>query len=283
VSLFSAYQVGSWQWARLGGFASNAFDAFPEGELKANDDGKLSGDGKFLVLSDRVALARDGIVAREPDALVNAPIFDPNWEIARAPGSPVPGDPLWIGTAGDAAWWWTGSVLAWQNRRDGSSAAFLPWSGEVPSACAADGSGLWVGGKHGLRYLDPSDATSYGGFIRAPFGNEATSAGDPNAKKLTDAVFAWRFADADKAGADGGLMVASIFSTLGLQLPQTAAELATAGTPVTDELRFGDVIVTPKSAAIYLGNGITVEVRNGRVQNGDIWGVSKASVRRFAG
>jgi hypothetical protein len=286
VSLFTAYQIGAWQWEKLGGFASNAFDAFPDGELKATEEGKLAGDAKFLVLSDRVALAEDGIVAREPDALVNAPIYTRNWEIGRQTACSIPGDGLWMGVAGDDAWWWNGVSLVQQNRRSGQFAAYLPWSdpGMVPSCFAADDEGLWIGSNHGLRLLDPAkpdEKLGYAGFVRAPFGSAAASTTDLTAKKLSDAVFAWRFAEAEKAGADGGLMVASIYSTLGLQLPQTAPGLMESGVAVGDELRFGDVLLTEKSAAVYLGNGVTVEVRGGRVQNGELWAFPRALVRRF--
>src|ERR1044072_9458336 len=74
VSLFTAYQVGAWQWEKLGGGASNALHALPDGELKITEEGRVTGDAKFFVLSDQVGLAEDGIVAREPDALASIPI-----------------------------------------------------------------------------------------------------------------------------------------------------------------------------------------------------------------
>jgi len=286
VSLFTAYQVGSWQWAELGGFASNAFDAFPDGTLKATPDGRIASDAKFLVLSDRVSLAPDGVVAREPDMLLAEPVSKRDWQSSRLVAAAVPGDSLWFGASADCAWWWNGSALVQQNRQSGQFFAYLPWAGVVdfrPHCFAVDGSGVWVGSNSGLSFLDPSKpdaASGYGGFLRVPFGVAAPSSAD--AKKLSDAVFAWRFATSDKAGKDGGIMVASIFSIYGLKLPETAAELEHAGSPVTDQIRFGDVILTDKAAAIYLGNGATVEVRGDRVQNGDIWAFPKAIVRRFA-
>ncbi len=287
VSLFTAYQVGAWQWVKLGGFASNAFDAFPDGELLAGEDGKLAEGTHFLVLSDRVGLTQDGIVAREPESLVNAPVFEPNWETARVDGANVPGDPLWFGAAGEDAWWWNGTALTQQNRRSGKYCAYLPWAGTgefTPHCFAASSRGLWVGSSRGLRLLDPvnpDEKQGFAGFIRMPFGDDAAKAPDPNIKKLTDAIFAWRFATADKAGDDGAVMVASVFSTLGIQVPQTIGGLRNAGNQVTDEIHFGDVIVGTNSAAIYLGSGTTVEVRGDRVQNGDVWAFPKAVVRRF--
>jgi hypothetical protein len=282
VSLFTAYQVGAWQWAKLGGFASNALDAFPDGELKITDEGRLAGDTKFLILSERVALAEDGIVAREPEAIAAVPIYDRNWAIARMPAATVPGDGLWFGASVSDVWWWNGKALIQQRRTDGTSAAWLPWTrkGTVPSAFLTDPNGAWVGTNFGLVFIAASGEQN-SGFVRAPFGIEAAPTSDSNAKKLADAVFAWRFSDAERAGADGGAMISSIFSVLGVSLPQTAGELSKAGSPVTDELRFGDVIFDGGSAAFYLGNGITVEVKNGRVQNGDVWSHANATVRRF--
>lgn len=285
VSLFTAYQVGAWQWEKLGGFASNALDAFPDGELKVTEEGRIAGDTKFFVLSERVALASNGIVAREPESLAAVPIYDQSWEIARYPAATIPGDALWFGSSADRVWWWNGTALVEQTRPGEAYSAYLPWSDSAmtPSSFVADDEGLWVGSNKGLRRLTPGtpdEALGYAGFVRVPFGVEATSSSDPNAKKLSDAVFAWRFAGVDKAGADGGLMIASIYSVLGVQLPTTATELAKAGTPVKDELRFGDVLISSSSAALYLGNGITVEVRGGRVQNGEIWSLGSPIVVR---
>ncbi len=279
VSLFTAFQVGEWQWVRLGGFASTALDAFPDGELQADEEGKIAADAKFLVLSDRIGLADDGVVLREPEAILNAPIYKDNFEISRSLPNAVPGDSLWFGAGGTSAWWWTGAALVRQDRLSKESTAYLPWLGNEPSAFAADSNGLWVGAKSGLSFVDPSRASP--GFIRVPLAEESNTAADANAKKLTDAIFAWRFADASKAGDDGGVMVASVYSVLGLKLPESAAEQMRSGTPVTDELRFGDVLLTPKAGAIYLGNGVTVEMRGGRVQNGELWTLGKRTVRRF--
>lgn len=276
VSLLTAYQVGAWQWVKLGGFATTAFHAFPQGELTASPDGRIVSAPQFVVLSDRIALAENGVVAREPGSLVQAPLYTPNWALKRGPASPAPGDALWFGAGGEAAWWWNGTALVRQDRSTGESSAFLPWAhGEfAPTAFAADGTGVWVGSVRGLVHLDPS-AAEYGYFVRVRFGAEANSTAE-----LTQAVFAWRFAGADRAGDDGGRMVASAFSAVGLSLPTTARELQTAGSPVRGDLRFGDVLATPKSAAIYLGDGITVELRDGKVQNGQLWGWRGAALRR---
>lgn len=283
VSLFTAYQVGAWQWEKLGGFASTAFDAFPEGELVANEDGRLAAAAKFIVLSDRIALAPDGVVGKEADSLVSVPLFRPNWQSVRTAATPPPGDSLWMGASLDDAWWWTGSALVHVDRKTGRPTGYLPWIDPAmkPTCFAASGGGLWIGSNRGLRFLDPvrvDPKLGFAGFIRV---GAAPESGNPVVKRLTDAVFAWRFVEADKAGADGGVMVASAFSAVGLQLPQTARGLMEAGTPVVDELRFGDVLVKPDGAAIYLGNSATVEVRGGRVQNGEIWAYQGCSVRRF--
>lgn len=276
VSLVTAYQVGAWQWVKLGGFATTAFHAFPEGELTAGADGRIISAPKFVVLSDRIALAEDGVVAREPGSLLDAPLYAPNWALKRSPASPAPGDALWFGTGGASAWWWNGTALVRQDRSTGESLAFLPWAhGEfAPTAFAADPSGIWVGSARGLVHLDPSSA-DYGDFVRVRFGAEANSTA-----ALTQAVFAWRFAGIDRAGEDGGRMVAGAFSAVGMKLPTTARELQTAGEPVKGDLRFGDVLATAKAAAIYLGDGITVELRDGKVQNGQLWGWRGAALRR---
>ncbi|HTQ11469.1 MAG TPA: NlpC/P60 family protein, partial [Fimbriimonadaceae bacterium] len=155
-------------------------------------------------------------------------------------------------------------------------------AGSAPSAFALQGDGLWIGSEQGLLFLDPAKPdpeTGFGGFVRVPFGVPAPT--DPASRRLADAIFAWRFASADKAGKDGGAMVASVFSAFGLKLPEAAAELKRTGEPVTGEIQFGDVILTDKSAAIYLGNGTTVAVKGNRVENGDIWAYPNAVVRRF--
>src|SRR5207248_1731041 len=136
--------------------------------------------------SDRIALAEDGIVAREPESLMNVPIFAKGWDAARLESASVPGDALWFGAAGDNAWWWTGSALVNQNRRSGQYAAYFPWvdSGIAPRAFAADSGGIWIGSNQGLRHLDPikPDAQGFAGFLRAPLDAQPVTL-DPAAKK----------------------------------------------------------------------------------------------------
>lgn len=282
VSLFTAFQVGGTQWIGNGGVASTALDAFPEGELVADENGRLADSGKYMVLSDRVGLTEDGIVAREAGSLIHAPLLSQNWEIARQPSGVATGDSLWFGATDANAWWYNGTALVSQNIASGELCAYMPWLVESSPTCfATSETGVWIGSEKGLRFIADNSLEKTAGFVRVPFGIEATASGDLTAKAMTDAVFAWRFADKERAGIDGGKMIASIFSAAGVKLPQTAAELMEAGRPVTDELRFGDVLLTQKAAGFYLGDGITVQLRGDKVGNGEIWGWPTAKVRRY--
>ncbi len=281
VSLLSAYQVGGSQWISQGGVATTALDAFPDGEIVADESGKIAASSKFFILSDRIAVAEDGIVARESDALLSAPVMKSQWETTRV-GSPASvGDALWFGATERYAWSWNGQALVSQSRATGEVAAFFPWEDvETPSCFAVGSTGLWVGRNSGIRRVAPDEPSETGGMILVKLDQENNLLPDSIKQKLTAALFGWRFADTAKAGDDGAKMVAGVFSSVGITLPTSSQELQEAGKPVRGDLQYGDLLIGPNRCAVYIGNGSTVELRAGKIGNGSVWSWSKAMVRR---
>lgn len=88
-----------------------------------------------------------------------------------------------------------------------------------------------------------------------------------------------------KDGCDCSGFVSQAFKEIGVALPRHSQDIGRAplGTIVTDELRYGDVLVfpNPKHVAIYVGNGRTAEAMSGGVGYGTISRRRLAVVRRF--
>jgi hypothetical protein len=88
-----------------------------------------------------------------------------------------------------------------------------------------------------------------------------------------------------KDGCDCSGFVSQAFKEIGISLPRHSQDIGRApiGTIVTDELRYGDVLVfpNPKHVAIYVGNGRTAEAMSGGVGYSTISRRRLAVVRRF--
>lgn len=291
VSLFTAYRFENNRWLKRGGFASNALDIEPTGELNVAEDGKIPTESKFKTLSESVGFDANGVSAIEGGKLLDAPLFVDAWETTRhdlpawmaEAGRP---DPLWFQAAGEDAWWWTGGVLMRQNRTTGKANAFLPWNDAqmIPNAFLADGAGLWVASNVGVRRVDLTDADKtlgYGGFVSVPLGADTERTNDKNADKLVRELYRWRFATPDLAGKDGSRMISEAYKSVGITLGASSRGILDSGSSVHDELKIGDVLSSAKGFAVYIGNGKTVEMKDGVVKNGNVWSRPFASVRRF--
>ncbi|MCC7231290.1 MAG: hypothetical protein IT203_12930 [Fimbriimonadaceae bacterium] len=293
VSLFTVYRNQKDRWTRIGGFASNALDVEPVEGLNVGADGKIPASARFTLVSQTADLDGEGIVAIEGDSLLSAPIFKSDWETSRkplpdpfaAPGRP---DSLWLQAAGPNMWWWTGNVLLSQNRTTGEARAFLPWNDPqmLVNDILADSGGVWLATNVGVRRLElatPERPLGFGGFVAVPLGIASEKPPTKDVEKLVKELFRWRFATPDLAGKDGAKMVGEVFRTLDIALPDSATGILASplGKAIVDEIRVGDVIASPKGLAVYIGNGKTVEMRDGIVKNGDVWSRPFATVRRF--
>lgn len=88
-----------------------------------------------------------------------------------------------------------------------------------------------------------------------------------------------------KDGCDCSGFVKGVFAAFGINLPRHSQDMGQCeiGDVVTDELRFGDVLVypSPKHVAIYIGGGKTIEAVRGGVGYSNVWRRDRAVVRRF--
>ena len=294
VSLFTVYKLDGNRWSNAGGFASNAFDVEPEQGLSVGEDGKIPAEATFRVVSETVDFDTTGVAAIEGANVLDAPLFTENWATGRHPlpgwfGEPVRPDPLWVQVQGDNLWMWNGSALVRLSRTKSDSTAYLPWNDPqmLPNAFLADGTGLWVGSNVGVRRIEfgaPEKPTGYGGFVSVPLGPAAERTEDPVADKVVKELYKWRFAPVAIAGTDGSKMVSAVYKAAGITLPNSTPGILNSptGMVVYDELKIGDVVSSSRGLAIYIGNGKTVEVRDGVVKNGTVWDRPFAVVRRFS-
>jgi hypothetical protein len=293
VSQFTVYKSEGNRWSNLGGFASNALDVTPENELSVGEDGRIPPEAKFQILSETVDFDATGVAGVEEVNLLNAPIFQENWESKRLAlpgwfGEASRPDPLWVQVQGDDFWLWNGVALLKQSRTKFEGTAYLLWNDPqmLPNAFLADSAGVWIASNVGVRRIEfstPERPMGFGGFIAIPLNAATERSENKTLEQLTRELYRWRFAPADLAGKDGARMVSEAYKAVGISIPASMQGILNAsnGTIVHDELRLGDVISSSRGFAVYIGNGKTVEMRDGSVKNGTVWERPFAVVRRF--
>ena len=196
--------------------------------------------------------------------------------------------------AGTDLWWVTADgVPVHSNVGAGTADAFVVSNepGLRASAVAATTDGAWLATNHGIRRLflnKPDPAAGYAGFVRAPLGEAASQPARPWQQRLARMVEEWRgtpylWGGSSRKGVDCSGYVLSLYGQLGVSLPHRAREIGVVrqGVVVRDELRYGDVLVTPPHCGVYIGNGRTSEAVDGGVGFGSLWSWKGATIRRF--
>jgi len=237
-----------------------------------------------------VVIGRDGVLERRLRSGDDEPPLRP-----LPPGMPSPSAGQTVALGGGSAWWVQDDRVFRADLATGAFEVYLPWSegGIRPTCVVADADGAWVGTTKGVRRIEPRSAPDprfgYGGFVRAPFGDGAGPASE-TARALEREIATWmgvpyRWGGSTREGVDCSGFVMAAYRAVGVHLPHGSRLLATArgGVPVTDELRFGDVLIFPGHCAIYTGAGMTAETVSGAngVSFSHIWRRGFAVVRRF--
>ena len=229
---------------------------------------------------------------RTPDAVV---IRQGNDEIGRFTTlykTDMPGGNGPAAVKGPHAWWSTKELLFHGDLVTKKIEVFLPYAGakgEI-TGLVADEEGVTVttSASQSLRVLP--ERHSWKGFVRAPLGPE-TEQPDPKYAALKKDIDGWmgtpyKWGGDTKEGVDCSGLVCQIFKTAGVSLPRTSKEQAAAGQPVTDELRWGDLICYEGHVSIYVGNGRSAEAlgtkeAGGVVKYATIWHRASTGVRRL--
>ncbi|WP_309716018.1 NlpC/P60 family protein [Armatimonas sp.] len=229
---------------------------------------------------------------RTPDAVV---IRQGNDEIGRFTTlykTDVPGGSGPAAVKGPHAWWSTKELLFHGDLVTKKIEVFLPYAGAKGEikGLAADDEGVTVttSTNQSLRVLP--ERHSWKGFIRAPLGPE-TEQPDPKYATLKKNIDGWigtpyKWGGDTKQGIDCSGLVCQIFKAAGVSLPRTSKEQASAGQPVTDELRWGDIICYEGHVSVYVGNGRSAEAlgtkeAGGVVKYATIWHRASTGVRRI--
>lgn len=202
--------------------------------------------------------------------------------------------PSWATANATTIWWGGGDVLFHAVSNRGEVYAYLPWNepGVSVRCAAADDDGVWLATNRGVRRLDPgnpSPVNGFAGFVRLRLGEEAEQPITETDRKLAAAIEEWqgtpyRWGGASRSGTDCSGFVMAMHQVCGVSLPHGSANLRVTpiGRVVRDELRYGDVLVFPGHAALYIGNGRTAEtVSNHGVGKSTLWSRRSVVVRRF--
>jgi hypothetical protein len=260
---------------------------------KTDSEGRIESEA-FVVAQSRLAVGAGDIGAFEDDGLAWAPFSRDDWQFLR---QRVEGPAMAAGDktilAAGLAWRIRGGALIAHHPESGVSFAYLPWNAKLgaPVDMASTGSTIWVVCQRGVLELDPAktDGQGYGGFIRARVGQFGALATDRERALVGSAMtflgVPYKWGGNDRRGLDCSGLVVQSYLMLGIKLPRTSTDLRVTGIGkvVTDELRVGDVLTLPGHAAIYIGNGQTIEARTSSqsVAKWDIWSRSDVVVRRF--
>ncbi|MHB9106385.1 MAG: ankyrin repeat domain-containing protein [Armatimonadota bacterium] len=202
--------------------------------------------------------------------------------------------PRWAAANATTVWWSAGDVLFHAASGRGEVYAYLPWNepGVSVRCAAADETGVWLATNRGVRRLDPgnpSPTDGFAGFVRMRLGAEAEQPITESDRKLAAAIEEWqgtpyRWGGASRSGTDCSGFVMAMHQVCGVNIPHGSANLRVTpiGRVVRDELRYGDVLVFPGHAALYIGNGRTAEtVANAGVGKSTLWSRRSVVVRRF--
>lgn len=211
----------------------------------------------------------------------------------RSSGARLPA-PRWAAAGASAVWWGGGDVLFHAVPGRGEVCAYLPWNepGLSVRCAAADETGVWLATNKGVRRLDPdnpSPVNGFAGFVRMRLGAEAEQPMTETDRQLAAAIEEWqgtpyRWGGASRSGTDCSGFVMAMHQVCGVDIPHGSANLRVTpiGRIVRDELRYGDVLVFPGHAALYIGNGRTAEtVANAGVGKSTLWSRRSVVVRRF--
>jgi ankyrin repeat protein len=202
--------------------------------------------------------------------------------------------PRWAAACGSTIWWGGGDVLYHAAPARGEVCAYLPWNdpGVIVRCATADEGGVWLATNHGVRRLEPgnpSPINGFAGFVRVRLGVETEQPITAADRMLAAAIEEWqgtpyRYGGASRNGTDCSGFVMAMHQVCGVSLPHGSAVLRVTplGQVVRDELRYGDVLVFPGHAALYIGNGLTAETVSGKgVGKSTLWSRRSVVVRRF--
>jgi NlpC/P60 family len=193
---------------------------------------------------------------------------------------------------GPHAWWGTKELLFHGDLVTKKIEVFLPYAGakgEV-TALAADDEGVTVTTSSGQSLRVLPERHVWKGFLRAALGPETETPPTKYAglKKTVDGWIGtpYLWGGETKKGIDCSALVCQIFQTVKLSLPRTSKEQATVGKPVTDELKWGDLLCYDGHVSIYVGNGRSAEAlgtkdAGGTVKYATIWHRPCTGARRL--
>ena len=219
-----------------------------------------------------IAVTDEGFVALGYDHLKIVPFTDGNWLPDTLETGAIPQYAESLSTSAGNAWWSDGRQLFCAGIEDGSTDVYVPNdTGEPVRGVAAEGDGAWVLLDHGVRRLVPwrEERNGYAGFTRFSLGDGDAVDTEDQARlaEIADSVSAL-----DAKGLDSYSFMRRIYGAAGIQIPTRTEAMAETrpGKRIYGEVRYGDLLVGPSTASVYIGNGVTLRAQNGTVVRGQM-------------
>lgn len=242
---------------------------------------------------DTPATPEPSVMARRtPDAIVLTRGSEEVGRFTTLYKTDMPGGTGPAAVSGAHAWWATKELLFHGDLVTKKIEVFLPYAGakgEV-AGLTADDEGVTVATSTGQSLRILPERHSWRGYVRAPLGPE-TEQPEPKYAALKKTVDSWigtpyKWGGDTKQGVDCSGLVCQIFNTVKVSLPRTSKEQATSGKPVTDELRWGDILCYDGHVSLDVGNGRSAEAlgtkeTGGAVKYATIWHRPCTGVRRL--
>lgn len=269
----SAFDLSDDQVRPLGSFMTKAPEIEITGGYSLDDRGRFGRTPSWKMLNPRFDLSGGKATFFEGDDRVLVDFRAQNWSPTRLEAKDAPGE--------SKVKWQSGRLITKDGVRE---FAILDKTGGPVTGVFDLGGQPYRTKDDLLLPFQPGEDV-----LRVPLGVETQQPPTDRARAIWEEAQAWfgtpyLWGGTSRSGVDCSGFVMSIYKKAGINLPRTSAEMGESrrGRRVTDELRWGDLLVWKGHVAMYIGDGRTVESRSSSgVGISSIWNRPGFKVIRF--
>jgi len=251
----------------------------------AGPDVQLSGPSGPQTISygtgliGNVLVSDSGIVGLNNDQALTIPFYKDNWVTDRINTAMAPHYAQVAACSDSDLWWVSDNKLVRASLEDGSSEVYTPRASNPVLGVAADDDGAWILQQDSIKRID--EVFGKTSFLKYEVGPDTTKPGFGGQARLSWVLNAALRPGGRKLPTDNSLsFVREALKDAGVPEKKRANLLDPSGKDIS-ELAYGDVIVNGKAAAIYVGDGKQMTVRNGELQTMPVTLDEDSSIHRY--